>query len=441
MGSPIAYCGAVHLFNSAKLQVFQIKFQLSPINYVLTIFYSETTVRQVDYISKKHKKATEQPADDKQQNINFALILILGILTFSSYSCRTSEVAFEEGQRAKNIIFLIGDGMGVPQISAALYSNNNRLALEAFPYVGFHKTYSESDLITDSAAGATAFACGIKTYNGAIGMDQDTLPCYSLLEELQDNGYATGLIATSTIVHATPAAFAAHQPLRWQYEEIAVDLSQAGVDFMVGGGRRYFNRRDKDERDLLQEMAKEGYLIRSYLDDDLPNIMTGSAERFFYLSADKHPLTRAAGRAYLPYSVQLGASFLSRKSDSGFFLVAEGSQIDWGGHSNEGQLIVEEVLDFDRAVEAALDYARRDGETLVVVTTDHETGGMAIMPGSKMGDIKASFNHNGHTAAMVPVFAYGPSSERFEGIYDNTEIYFKMRAALGMEAPNTTAER
>lgn len=395
----------------------------------------------MDYFRENRKKATEQPGGREQQNINFVLILILGILTFTNHSCRAPELVFEEGQRAKNIIFLIGDGMGLPQISAALYSNNNRLALEDFPHVGFHKTFSESDLITDSAAGATAFACGIKTYNGAIGMDKDTLPCYTLLEELQDNGYASGLIATATIVHATPAAFAAHQPLRWKYEDIALDISQAKVDLLIGGGRRYFNRRDKDERDLLQEMEADGYYIQSYLDDDLPMIMPGNSERFFYLSADKHPLTKAAGRAYLPYAVKLGTSFLNKKSSQGFFLVAEGSQIDWGGHSNEGQLVVEEVLDFDQAVEAALHFAQRDGETLVIVTADHETGGMAILPGSEMGKVKTSFNHNGHTAAMVPVFAYGPSSELFEGIYDNTDIYFKMRAALGLEAPNTTVER
>lgn len=369
------------------------------------------------------------------QNLNFIRIPIIGVLTLLSLlfsTCKVQDLAFEEGRTAKNIIFLIGDGMGVPQISAALYSNDNKLALEQFTHIGFHRTYSENDLITDSAAGATAFSCGQKTYNQAIGMSADTMPCQTILEELQHRGYATGLIATATIVHATPAAFATHQPLRWKYEDIAADLSDADVDLLIGGGQRYFDRRDQDERNLLEEMKERGYTVKSYLEGDLEEAMLVHSKKLLYLTGDKHPLTRAAGRTYLPVAVQMGTRYLQQRSEKGFFLMAEGSQIDWGGHAGEGQLVIEETLDFDEAVKQALKFARRDGETLVVVTADHESGGMAINPGSTMGDIKAAFNHNGHTATMVPVFAYGPSAELFDGIYENTEIYFKMRAALGL---------
>ncbi|NBC06113.1 MAG: alkaline phosphatase, partial [Bacteroidetes bacterium] len=227
-------------------------------------------------------------------------------------------MAFQEGKTAKNVILLIGDGMGVPHISAALYSNHNRLNLEQFTHTGFQKTYSADNLITDSAAGATAFACGQKTYNQAVGMTVDTLPCTTILEELQEAGYATGLIATATIVHATPAAFATHQPLRWKYEDIAADLSDADVNLLVGGGQRYFDRRNQDERNLLEEMKERGYDVKSYLEGELSEAMLTRSEKLIYLAGDKHPLTRAAGRDYLPVAVQMGALYLHRLDKKGF---------------------------------------------------------------------------------------------------------------------------
>ena len=351
-------------------------------------------------------------------------------------ACKTPESSLvlpgEAPKPVKNIIFLIGDGMGLPQISAALYSNGNILNLEQFPVIGFHKPYSASGIITDSAAGATAFACGIKTYNGSIGMSVDTLPCYSIMEELKDRGYATGLIASTTIVHATPAAFVAHQPIRVFYEAIAADFLKADVDLIIGGGKRYFDRREEDGRDLYKELKQKGYTVSDYYKEEFPAILPPPKHPFVYFTADKHPLTKAAGRDYLPDATNLAVSFLPRRSDKGFFLMVEGSQIDWGGHSNDGNLVVEEMLDFDQAVKEALRFARKNGETLVVVTGDHESGGLAINPGSEMNNLQLAFTTNGHTAAMVPVFAYGPWAELFSGIYENTEIYYKMKQALGI---------
>lgn len=371
----------------------------------------------------------------KRQNINFAPVYYLGLwlaIFALLESCRVQQLPPPANTTARNIIFLIGDGMGLGHISAALYANDNSLNLEQFTHIGFQKTYSANDLITDSAAGATAFACGVKTYNGAIGLTVDSAACETILEELQGQGYATGLVATATIVHATPAAFAAHQPIRVFYEEIAEDLAASGVDYLVGGGKRYFDRREKDERDLIREMEGNSYYVTSYLEHELKDLVPSPMSRFCYFAADKHPLTKAAGRDYLPRAVSMGASFLGRRSNTGFFLMAEGSMIDWGGHSNDGGLVIEETKDFDRAVKEALNFARRDRETLVIVTADHESGGMALNPGSSFESINASFTTNGHTAAMVPVFAYGPGAELFDGIYENTEIYYKMRQALGL---------
>jgi alkaline phosphatase len=380
----------------------------------------------------------------KRQNINFAPIYYLGLwlaLFTLLESCRVQQLPPPENATARNIIFLIGDGMGLGHISAALYANDNSLNLEQFTHIGFQKTYSANDLITDSAAGATAFACGVKTYNGAIGLTTDSAACETILEELQEQGYATGLIATATIVHATPAAFAAHQPIRVFYEEIAEDLAASGIDYLVGGGKRYFDRREKDERDLIREMEGKNYYVTNYLEHELKDLVPSPMSRFCYFAADKHPLTKAAGRDYLPRAVSMGVSYLGRRSSTGFFLMAEGSMIDWGGHSNDGGLVIEETKDFDRAVKEALNFAGRDGETLVIVTADHESGGMALNPGSSFESVNASFTTNGHTAAMVPVFAYGPGAELFEGIYENTEIYYKMRQALGLPEKTVAASK
>lgn len=371
------------------------------------------------------------------------LLLFFFLLLFFSPACKAPEkgTVLQNGApgQAKNIILLIGDGMGLAQVSAALYSNSNQLNLEQFHNIGLHKPYSASDLITDSAAGATAFACGIKTYNGSIGMDMDTMPCYSIVEEMKSRGYAAGLVASSTIVHATPAAFVSHNPLRVFYEAIALDFLDADIDLFIGGGKRYFDRRDEDERDLYHELQKKGYIVSNYSLEELKNLTPTTKRPFVYFTADKHPLTHAAGRDYLPEATAFATYFLQRRSSKGFFLMVEGSQIDWGGHSNDGALIIDETLDFDRAVGEALRFARKDGETLVIVTGDHESGGLALNPGSRMNDLKLAFTTNGHTAALIPVFAYGPSSELFAGIYENTEIYFKMRQALGIARETTSS--
>ena len=335
----------------------------------------------------------------------------------------------------KNIILMIGDGMGLTQVSAAVYSSKQPLHIEQFPVVGFHKTHSSDNLRTDSAAGATAFACGVKTYNGAIGLKPDTLPCKNIIEEAEERGLATGLVATSTIVHATPAAFIAHQQLRVMFEEIAKDIAHADVDLLIGGGLRYFNNRNIDELDLIKLLNKKGYQVHSFLEGELTSFGIDYTKNFAYFTANDEPLPVSQGRDYLPYASRFAPYFLNKHSENGFFLMIEGSQIDWAGHANQGALLIGELLDFDAAIGEVLDFARKDGETLVIVTADHETGGLAINPGSKMRKLDLAFTSSDHTCTMVPVFAYGPMSELFSGIYDNTEIYHKMRRALQFDTP------
>lgn len=338
---------------------------------------------------------------------------------------------FPPEQRPKNIVLMIGDGMGLGQVSAALYSNNNRLSLEKFPVLGFIKTHSADDLITDSAAGATAFACGVKTYNGAVGLDADSVACRTILEEARDRGYATGIVVTTMFSHATPAAFYAHQNIRVLYEQIATDFIDSGVDFAVGGGKHYFDNREIDDRKLSEELRAKGYYVTDYMGGEFAHISANPKKKFVYFTADRDPTVAGNGRDFLPVATKRALQFLEQRSEKGFFLMVEGSQIDWACHHGKAEWLIPELLDFNKAIEAALDFARKDGNTLVIVTADHETGGLSINEGSRINKLKLGFTSNTHTAAMVPIFAYGPYAHTFSGIYDNTDVYRKMRQALG----------
>lgn len=334
---------------------------------------------------------------------------------------------------AKNIILMIGDGMGLGQITAGMYANGNHLNLEKFPIVGLQKTYSYNNLITDSAASATAIACGVKTYNAAIGVDKDTIPVQSILEEAEIKGLKTGLIATSTIVHATPAAFISHQPMRSMYEYIAEDFLKTDIDLFIGGGYKFFNEQRKKETDLIPKLKEQGFTVSSISQEELEDVDLAEVKKLAYFTANDSPIPEATGRDYLPKASIIAAKFLNRHKKQGFFLMIEGSQIDWGGHANDTKYIITEVKDFDKAIGEVLDFAKKDKETLVIVTADHETGGFAINPKSRMDSIRGAFTSSYHTGTMVPVFAYGPGSELFSGIYENTAIYHKMRKALGFD--------
>lgn len=363
------------------------------------------------------------------------------------WSCKTTDpspapiIQAPIAHQPKNIILLIGDGMGLTQVSAGLFHNNNRFSLEKFPVVGLHKSHSADYLITDSAAGATAFACGRKTLNGTIGMTPDSLACETILEEMETKGYATGVVVTSTIVHATPAAFFAHQPLRVFYENIAADMVERDIDLLIGGGLEYFTNRSIDERNLVEELKTKGYKVGSFNRQSLRKFTPVAEQNFAYFTAQTQPAEVLEGRDYLPSASLMAAEFLSQKNQQGFFLVVEGSQIDWAGHANDQQALIKELMDFDQTINNLLNFARKRGDTLVLVTADHETGGLAINPGSKAGRLKLAFNLNDHTATMIPVFAYGPQAELFSGIYDNTEIYHKMRQAMGWQAKESHTYR
>lgn len=334
----------------------------------------------------------------------------------------------------KNIIFMVGDGMGLTQITAGMYSNGNQLNLERCKNIGLHKSYCYDKLVTDSAAGATAFSTGHKTYYAAVGVGPDTMALQTILEEAEKNDLATGMVTTSTIVHATPASFIAHVSHRHQYDNIAASFLDTEIDLFIGGGKKYFDRRESDDRNILEELKTKGYQIGTYFDTELDEMTIDVNKNLGYLTADESPLTVEQGREYLQPASELACDFLDQHNDGdGFFLMIEGAQIDWGGHANASDYIITEMIDFDNTIGSVLDFAEKDGNTLVVITADHETGGYAINPGSTMDSIIPAFTTTQHTAALIPVFAYGPGAELFRGIYENTAIHGKMRKAFGFD--------
>jgi alkaline phosphatase len=343
--------------------------------------------------------------------------------------------------RPKNIILMIGDGMGLAQVSSIYYQNKGVSNFLAFPYVGMHINYpvEDSTVITDSAAGATAFACGVKTYNAAIGVDKDSMPVETILETAEKRGLATGLVATCNIQHATPASFISHVKSRSSYEDISLDFLKTEFDIAIGGGKKYFDNRKNDNRNLLTELEQKGYFVTDWTKTEVGDLKK-TKQNLLYLTANDQPLTAESGRDYLPKASKFACYFLNNRSEKGFFMMIEGSQIDWGGHAGNTNYILNEMNDFDKSIGEVLDFAKKEGNTLVIVTADHETGGFALTKGTNWGKIVGGFGDtmpvNGsryHTCSFIPVFAYGPGAESFTGIYQNNDIYTKMKNLLGFK--------
>lgn len=326
----------------------------------------------------------------------------------------------DEMGKVKNIILLIGDGMGLAQIHSGLTANRGELNLGKFLNIGLSKTASSDNYITDSAAGATAFATGNKTRNRAIGVDSNLVPVPSIIRNVKATGRKAALISAGDITDATPAAFYAHRPERSMMDEIATDYLKEPVDVLIGGGFSHFAKTK-----TVDSLRARGFQV-----SDRWNDLAGMKAPFVLLD-DKHVVSMLNGRGdFLKDSFQKSLQVL-QSHPKGFFMMAEGAQVDWGGHANVVPYVVTEMLDFDKLVGEALRFADSNGETLVIVTADHETGGLTLLDGNlKTGYVDGQFSTTDHTAIMVPVFAYGPHSLDFRGVYENTEIYHKLRKLL-----------
>jgi len=332
--------------------------------------------------------------------------------------------------KIKNVILLIADGTGLAQISSgqlSLVGADGYLNLQRMPIIGIIKTQSADALITDSAAGATAYSCGMKTNNGMIAFLPDESHCKTLLEIAEEKGMSTGLVATSTITHATPASFAAHVRSRGNQTGIAEQYVNSEVEVFLGGGREFFIPKDQegssrnDNRNLIEEFESKGYEYLSNADE----MKNSTSEKILGLFAN-------GGMESENRSPSLGdmtTTALSKlqTNEKGFFLMVEGSQIDWAGHGNDAEYAIREMKDFDEAVKVALDFAEKDGETLVVLTADHETGGMTMMSSSEdPKKLRVEWVTDYHTAVPIALMAYGPNAIHFSGWNDNTDIGIKI---------------
>lgn len=330
-------------------------------------------------------------------------------------------------KRPKNIILMIGDGMGLAQVYSAMTANGGHLFLENFKNIGFSKTYSSDNYITDSAAGGTALSSGIKTYNGAIGVDPDKKSVSSIRELAERTGIKTGLVSTSAITHATPASFISHVDSRGNYEDIAADFLKTNIDVFIGGGIKNFEAR-KDGRNLCQELKDKSYQVL-YNIEDIQKVKSGKLAGF---TAQEHDAPMPERGEILVPATQTAINILSQNK-KGFFLMVEGSEIDFLAHKNNTTGTVLETLDFDRAIGTALKFAAANGETLIIVTADHETGGMTINGGDyKTGKVTAKYTTSGHSGIAVPIYAFGPGAEQFTGFMENTDIAKKMIKLLNL---------
>ncbi|ASK61147.1 alkaline phosphatase [Virgibacillus phasianinus] len=424
---------------------------------------------------------------------------VIGISTTNSSADSGKHKGKGNNGKVKNVIVMIGDGMGPAYTTAYRYMKDDpsttKMEKTVFDkhFVGMAKTYPEDpkENVTDSAAAATSMAAAIKTYNGAISVDNDKEPVGTVLEAAKKNGMATGLVATSQINHATPAAFGAHDVSRNNYNDIADDYfdeminGKHKVDVMLGGGTDYF---DREDRNLIKEFKEDGYNYVTTTEEMLEN----ENEQLLGLFAPVG-LPKAKDRnESTPTLAEMTTTALDQLSEDkdGFFLMVEGSQIDWAGHANDSVGAMSEMEDFARAFETVIEFAEENGHTQVVLTADHSTGGFSvgrdgnynfnpeaikaakrtpefmaqeIIDGKSVEDVLdkyvafdftdkelssikeaadtndfdklysaisnvfnnragVGFTTGGHTGVDVPVYAYGPKSEVFSGLIENTDI-------------------
>ncbi len=396
-----------------------------------------------------------------------AVVALLGLAA----SCARQE------KQAKYVFYFIGDGMGFTHVAAAeAYLAQERgvigmdpLCFTQFPVLGEAVTCSANSIITDSSAAGTALSTGEKTNNRMLAVAPDsTTQLKSISYKIHDAGYSVGVMSTTPINHATPAAFFGHNVKRGNYYEIGQELPSTGFEFFAGGGLYHPKGKDGDEEVSLYDMIAEGGYTLAYGYEDFQ--AKKDADHIVLVQSEgsdqicPYALGRPEGALTLQQIVEAAVTVLER-NPKGFFLMAEGGLIDWTAHSQDLAGTIFEVLDFDQAIAVAdAFYAKHPDETLIVVTADHETGGLAlgakgyqydltvidkIKNSSTTTDVEQYMNSSqsisgvneeaqvgwttfSHCGGPVPVWAKGVGSERFAGRQDNTDIPKKICAAMGV---------
>ncbi|KPH12226.1 alkaline phosphatase [Chryseobacterium sp. ERMR1:04] len=324
-------------------------------------------------------------------------------------------------KKVKNVILLIPDGTSLPQYYAAFTANKGKLNVFNMKATGLSKTNSSNAYITDSAPGSTAFATGVKTKNTFVGVDGTGKALAQIPDIIAEKGMVSGLISTGDITDATPADFYAHSDNRNSSEPILKDFVSSKTKILIGGPTNGLSQENlqkiKDAKiDLFQDLKSVNKINnRTLVIDPL---------------ASKR-VTDGRGK-WLADAFDLTLNDL-KENKKGFFMMVEASQTDGGGHSNNLEQLVTELLDFDEVVGKAMKFADENKETLVIVVGDHETGGLTLLDGSlNDGWVFGNFSTNDHTSIPASVFAYGPNSKEFTGLFENTEIFNKILQAYGI---------
>ena len=351
------------------------------------------------------------------------ILVLLSAAVLLAGCCQKHEEA------PRNVILIVGDGMGVAQVySSVVAEKGDNSAFLRFSFTGFSRTYSLNKYRTDSAAGGTALTTGEKVENYHVNWAPDSTRHNTIFDDAIAHGLLTGFVVTSDCMDATPASTYGHVPYRKMYDTLTVQLAQCQHSVMVGGGYKYFlpeNR--KDSLAPLDTLAARGYTVVRTLDE----VLGFEGDRLVGLLYDGDPLTEPERGDVLRPASMKAIEMLSRNT-RGFCMMIEGSQIDWACHNNDSAYLRAELADFELMLHAVLDWAEKDGHTLVVVTADHETGGLTLPDGNiEEGLNDYRFHWGSHTGCMVPVFAYGPGAERFSGIQQNTDIPRKIREIMG----------
>ncbi len=358
-----------------------------------------------------------------------ALLLLCFGCTPTEQPETVQELPEPDPGKAKNIVLLIGNGMGLAHIQAAMTVSHGNLQMSRATHSGFVTTHSPTAYVTGQGAAATALACGTWTFNNALGVDADTIPVSSFAELAAEYGLANGLVTTGDLTNPLSAAFVSHLATDDDRPEIALGFLRVPFAFLAGGGRKHFHLRE-DSRELLAELDESGYDVCFSLRD----VEISAKPKLTAILAEEHLPGLSEERGKLFPDLVKNALIRLGKAEKGFFLVVIGDHIGRAATSGDPAAAIEETVDFDRAVGAALDFALLDKQTLVVVTANQEAGGMTLHGGSyENGTVTARFNTTGPSPIIVPVFAFGPGAGLFSGVLKNTDIHKNMLAAMGVE--------
>lgn len=386
------------------------------------------------------------------------LISLCAIAIALATSC--CNTAVEEAPKVKNVIYLIGDGMGFGAVSSLLLSEDGVTGFEQAHVIGLQETCSADNYVTDSAAGGTALATGTRTNNGYVGADPEGNQLTSVLRKAQTMGKKTAIVVNTTLTEATPGAFYAGVTSRKMTYDIAKQFCESGVDLAIGGGLFHFYGRP-DSLDLTATLIEKGYDV--YLNWE--SVLNTASDKFVGIlplhdlhrreenngtasAAEGQEVCLAAQMAslnedvntehlseptvYLEKATGKALEVLSRNNENGFFLMIESAIIDGYGHNNDSEGMIVEMKEFDCTLKKMIEYVNKHPETLLVVTADHETGGTGVDYNGHgiEGPVQLRFSTHGHTGTVVPVFAYGAGAENFGGIMKNTDIPKKIEELM-----------